>query len=99
MTTKYGVYNPQKGEYDLFKTKEEALEAFWLRVIATAKEHYHNTAYTTIHYNEDGTETWLNESEQEINKKRTLNEIKAILKHEQTEILAKAQQVKVERFP
>lgn len=79
MTKKFGVYNANKGEYDFYDTQEKALEAFWVNVVATARSHYHNTAYTVISQNEDGSETWFNDNNQEIEKTKTAQEIKELI--------------------
>lgn len=79
MTTKYAVYNPYSGEHTLFDTKDEALQDFWAIVISYAKSHMHNTAYMVVEQNEDGTETWFNDNNQEIERIRTPAEIAEIV--------------------
>ena len=78
MTFKYATYNVN-GENTLHDTKEEALQAFWSNVVAFAKSHFHNSAYMVIQQNEDGTETWFNDNNQEIDKPLTFEEIEAMI--------------------
>lgn len=78
MTTKYAVYNPMVGESVFFETKEEAILNFWNFAIEVAKSHFHNTAYMIVEVNEDGSETWCNEDNQEIQRPKTEEEILAI---------------------
>ena len=74
MNIKYAIYDAKNGENIIYNTKEEAIDAFWLHVISFAKSHFHNTAYMTVQYNEDGSETWFNDSNQEIEKPMTAQE-------------------------
>lgn len=80
MTTKYAVYNPHTGLNDMYETKEEALQAFWLIAVNYAVQTMHNTAYMTVQVNEDGSETWFNDNEQEISRPLTTEEIEASIK-------------------
>lgn len=80
MTTKYAVYNPHTGLNDMYETKEEALQAFWLIAINFVIPMVHNTAYMTVQVNEDGSETWFNDSEQEIQRPLTPEEIQTLVK-------------------
>ena len=68
MSIKYAVYKPTTGETILYETKEEAIETFWLNVITMAREAFHNTAYMVVEQNEDGSETWYNDNNIEIEK-------------------------------
>jgi hypothetical protein len=79
MNTKYAVYDAKNGENIMYNTKEEALDAFWVGVISFAKKHFHNTAYMTVQYNEDGTETWFNDSNIEIDRPKTKEELAELL--------------------
>jgi hypothetical protein len=79
MTTKYAVYSAQVGENVLYDTKEQAIDAFWVNVVALAKSHFHNTSYMVVEQNEDGTETWFNDNNQEIERPLTTAEKEAIL--------------------
>ena len=78
MTTKYAVYNPMSGENIVFETKEEAILNFWNFAIQIARSHFHNTAYMVVETNEDGSETWYNDDNQEIERPKTQEEILAI---------------------
>ncbi len=75
MTTKYAVFNPSSGENDMYDTVEEALQAFWTIVISYAVKHMHNTAYMVVQQNEDGSETWFNDNNNEIERPLTREEI------------------------
>jgi hypothetical protein len=79
MTIKYAVYNATNGENVLYETKEEALQAFWVNVVKFAKSHFHNSAYMVVQQNEDGSETWFNDNNQEIDKPLSADEIEQIL--------------------
>lgn len=79
MTTKYAVFNPTTGENVLYDTKEEAIEVFWITVISIARSHLHNTSYMVVEQNEDGSETWFNDNNQEIERPRTAAEMLALL--------------------
>ncbi len=99
MQTKYGVFNIELGGYVFYETKEQALSAFWCNVIATVKSHYHNTAYSTVIVNDDGTETWYNDSGEAIEKIQTAEEIKNLLEYAKistSRILEKDEIIKVE---
>jgi hypothetical protein len=63
----------------LYDTKAEALQAFWVNVVVFAKTHFHNTSYMVVEQNENGTETWFNDYNQEIDKPMTPEEIEAII--------------------
>lgn len=78
MTTKYAIYSAETGENVFFETKEEAIEAFWNFVIFIATNHFHNTAYMVVETNEDGTETWYNDNNQEIERPKTAAEMLAL---------------------
>lgn len=65
---KYGVLSHTNGGFTFFDSKEEAIEEFWKRMIAIGYEHMQHTCYVTVEKNEDGTETWYNESDKEIDK-------------------------------
>lgn len=80
MTTKYAVYNATSGENVLYDTKDEALQAFWTNVVAFAKSHFHDTAYMVVEQNENGTETWYNDQNQEIDKPMTSSEILELIR-------------------
>jgi hypothetical protein len=81
MITKYAVYEATNGENTLYDTKEEAIEAFWVNVIALAKSNYHNTAYMVVEQNEDGSETWFNDNNKEIENPKTVAEkLKLLIK-------------------
>jgi hypothetical protein len=75
MSIKYAVYKPTTGENILYETKEEAIESFWLDVIKMAREACHNTAYMVVEQNEDGSETWYNDNNMEIEKPVSQEEI------------------------
>lgn len=75
INTKYAVYNAETGENVFFETKEEAIQGFWSNVIKIAKTHFHDTAYMVIETNEDGSETWYNDENKEIEKPKTIEEI------------------------
>jgi hypothetical protein len=77
---KYGVFNNNTGEYVFVKTKEEALQLFWSNVVKVARVHFHGTAYVTVTQNENNTETWIDDSGQEIEKLKTSEEIEALIK-------------------
>jgi hypothetical protein len=77
---KYGVFNNNTGEYTFVETKEEALQLFWANVVEVARTHFHGTAYVTVTQNENNTETWINDSGQEIEKPKTAEEIEALIK-------------------
>ena len=79
MNTKYAVYSAQVGESVLYDTKEQAIDAFWINVVSLAKSHFHNTSYMVVEQNEDGTETWFNDNNQEIERPLTAAEKEAIL--------------------
>jgi hypothetical protein len=66
MKIKYAVYDAITGENTLYDSKEQALEAFWAYVVALAKSHFNNSAYTVVEQYEDGTEKWFNDNNQEI---------------------------------
>lgn len=77
---KYGVFNNNTGEYTFVETKDEALQLFWSNVVEVARTHFHGTAYVTVTQNEDGTETWLNDAGEEIDRPKTPAEIEALVK-------------------
>ena len=79
MTTKYAVYSATTGENTLYDTKEQALQAFWTNVVNFAKSHYYNTAYMVVEQNPDGSATWYNDKNQEIDRPMTAAEIENIL--------------------
>ena len=79
MNTKYAVYSAETGLNTLYDTKQEAVDAFWVNVVALAKSHFHNTAYMVVEQNEGGTETWFNDNNQEIERPLTAAEKEAIL--------------------
>ena len=79
MTNKYAVYNANNGENTLYDTKEQALQAFWGNVVAFAKSHFNNTAYMVVRQNDDGSETWFNDNNQEIDRPLSTDEIEAVL--------------------
>ncbi len=72
---KYGVFNPLNGETTLLDSKEEAMQLFWIRMIQLTLPHFHNTPYMTIIKNEDGSETWKNINDQEIDKPLSYEEL------------------------
>ena len=78
MTIKYATYNID-GKNTIHDTKEEALRVFWSSVVLFAKSHFNNTAYMVVEQNEDGSETWYNDNNQEIDKPLTEAEIEEIL--------------------
>jgi hypothetical protein len=80
MITKYAIYDARNGENIIYDTKEEAIDAFWAHVISIAKKDFHNTAYMTVQQNEDGTEIWYNDNNNEIERPKTKEEIKELLK-------------------
>lgn len=75
MTKKYAVYDTSTGENSIYQTKEEALQAFWKNVVSFAISYFHNTPYTVIETNADGSETWYNDKNEEIQKPLTAEEI------------------------
>lgn len=77
---KYGVFDNNTGLYTFVETKDEALRLFWSNVVAVARTHFHGTAYVTVIQNENGTETWLNDAGEEIDRPRTPAEIEALIK-------------------
>ena len=79
MIRKYAVYSAITGENIIYDTKEEALQAFWTNVVSFAKSHFHNTAYTIVQQNEDGSETWFNDQNQEIEKPMSDQEIENLI--------------------
>jgi len=79
MELKYAIYDAKNGENIIYDTKEEAIDAFWIHVISVAKKDFHNTAYMTVQLNEDGTETWFNDSNNEIERPKTRAEIAELL--------------------
>jgi len=78
---KYSVYNPYTGENILFENKDQALQEFWKIVVAFAKSHMHNTAYSVIEQNSDGSEKWYNDNNQEIDRPKTANEIMQLIEN------------------
>lgn len=76
---KYGVLNPKTGETTIHDTKEEALMIFWTRMVDFAGPYFHNSSYTIVEQHDDGTETWSNDQNEEIQKPRTLQEIEEFL--------------------
>ena len=76
----YAVFDCNTGEYTRVATQEEALQLFWSRVVEVARTHFHGTAYVTVIQNENGTETWLNDAGEEIDRPRTPAEIEALIK-------------------
>ena len=76
---KYGVLNPKTGETTIHDTKEEALMIFWTRMVDFAKPHFHNSSYTIVEQHDDGTETWINDQNEEIQKPKTPQEIEEYL--------------------
>lgn len=91
-TTKYAVYDAATGTNNLYDTKDEALQSFWAYVVAIARSNFHGTAYTVVEQHEDGTETWYNDGNEEIDKSQTSAEIEAaikkvrLLQHEKTAV-------------
>jgi hypothetical protein len=81
---KYGVFDNNTGEYTFVSTKDEAVELFWNRVVEVARTHFHGTAYVTVIQNDDGAETWLNDSGEEITRQRTKQELEALVKKQPT---------------
>jgi len=81
MITKYAVYNPLTGENELYETKDEALVRFWSIVVEFARSYMHGTAYTVIEQHDDGTETWYNDQNQEIDKTKTTQEIEEFIQN------------------
>ena len=81
MTKKYVVYKPLTGENISYETKEDALQAFWKDVVGFALSYHHNTAYTVVEKNEDGSETWYNDNNQEIQKPLTAEEIEQLIEN------------------
>lgn len=79
MKTKYAVYNALTGENVLYETKDEALLAFLANVTNFAKSHFYNTAYSIVEQNDDGSETWLNDQNQEIVFPETPAEIQSMI--------------------
>ena len=79
MITKYAVYNATSGENILYDSRDEAIQAFWANVVNFAKSQFHDTAYTVVEQHEDGTETWYNDQNQEIDKPKTISEIEEII--------------------
>lgn len=72
---KYAVFNPITGETNIVTTKEEAMQLFWTRMLQFTLPHFHNTPYTIITENEDGSETWQNINGQEVDKPLTQEEM------------------------
>lgn len=79
MTTKYAVYDPTTGENKFYDTKDEALQNFWVTVISHAKSYFHGTAYTTVIFNDDGSQTWKNDNDEDIEKPKTPKEIEELI--------------------
>lgn len=65
MTNRYAVFNTQDGTYTKYDTEQEALENFWINLLAFAYPYFHNTPYSIIKVLEDGSEEWQN-AKQEI---------------------------------
>lgn len=84
---KYGVFDNNTGEYTFVESKDEALQLFWTRVVEVARTHFHGTAYVTITQNEDGTETWVNDSGEEIEKPKTPEEVAKLSKTTRIQVL------------
>lgn len=80
MIKKYGVILPSSGETTIVSTKEEAINLFWERMVEFSFPYFHNTFYVSIDYNDDGTETWYNESEDEIDKILSIQERDELIK-------------------
>lgn len=78
MIKKYGVIDLENGETTIIDTKEEAIKLFVERMINFSLPYFHNTPFISIEFNDDGTETWYNESEQEIDKILTYSEIEKL---------------------
>lgn len=81
MNTKYAVYNAVTGENVFYDTQEDALLAFWQNVMSFAVSHFHNTAYTVVETNDDGSETWYNDKNEEIQKPKTAKQIQFMLEN------------------
>lgn len=96
MTTKYAIYDFQTGENVIYDDKELALQAFWSSVISLAKSYFHDTAYMTVEYKEDGSEIWRKDDNQEIDRPRTSAEIEEILERYK---LKELEITKVETMP
>lgn len=62
MKINYAVYNPLTGCNEEVETKGEAMNLFWKIALDIALPYFHSTAYSIVHKNDDGTESWFNES-------------------------------------
>jgi hypothetical protein len=66
MQIKYAVLNPSTGEYTYKDTLEEILEATATCALDFYNLHTHNSPFTTIEVNEDGSEVWKNQQGETI---------------------------------
>lgn len=79
MTVKFVVYNPVSGMPSLYDTKDEALTAFWNIVVGYIYQYMGKTAYTRVEISEDGSETYFNDQEDEINFHMTVPQIEEMI--------------------
>lgn len=66
MKTQYAVYNPSTGENVKYETIDEALDSVLILSLELFKSYSHNTLFTFVDIEEDGTEKWYNQENQDI---------------------------------
>ena len=87
MITKYAVYDASTGCNVIYDNKNEALQAFWVNVVYTAMNFYHNTPYMIVEIDENGLETWKTISEEIITKPVSEAEIENYVANSITKIV------------
>lgn len=63
MITKYAIYNPFTGENVKVNSLEDAQNLVVSNILEQYKNYTHNNFYTEISVDEDGNETWVNNSQ------------------------------------
>ena len=75
----YAIYNPITGENEMVGKKNDAIKRFWEITLEFVKRHMHGNTYMIVEIDATGAETWKNSNNVEIEKPKSISEIKQLI--------------------